>query len=112
MKTECKKGMGTASVSLAVFGVPPNTFSPKQRWEVRRETPRTATGTVALPFHPVKPASNRRSKSPHPNNPYKQRKMNHLQTNASKPVKLSQSESNHFLNLGDGGAKNIIRRAA
>jgi len=52
MNYECKKGMGTASVSLAVFGVPPDTSSPKQRWEVRRERPRTATGTVAPPLPP------------------------------------------------------------
>ena len=55
MNYECKKGMGTASVSLAVLAVPPSTSSPKERSEARRETPRITTGTVALPVISVKP---------------------------------------------------------
>jgi hypothetical protein len=38
---------GSAIASIAVFGVPPNTFS--QRGKGRRETHRPAIGTIALP---------------------------------------------------------------
>jgi hypothetical protein len=57
------EGKGSAGVSPVVFGVPPNTSPPgahsthqhvndllwKTERGVRRETPRTTTGTVALP---------------------------------------------------------------
>jgi len=56
-----RKQRGSAGVSPAVFGVPPNTSSPDTHRTGRRETRRPATGTVALPNCPAAAPSQSRS---------------------------------------------------
>ena len=91
-----RKGKRSASVSLAAFGVPPNAFLSKgtKTKSAGRDAPHRDRDGRAPFSPPVKPASNRFSKSLPPANLCKRRRMKHLQTNASRPVRPSQTESN------------------
>jgi hypothetical protein len=93
---ECEKGTGTASVSLAVFGVPPNTSSPKERWEARHETPPHGdrAGRAPLPLRQtkVKPVLKAASSSKSMQIAYNKLLTQQTPPGPSNPVKVNQTD--------------------